>query len=1065
MRRRLVRFVQTKACNSAGIYHLQEDLRFAVFGSRSDRSSQISHEEIDALKKLEQLSLSHLKANNLLNQETSKPKPVPLRLPQLLGNNIDEHFQKIGQQMCTPYLDICEAFSGCTIPKLQDVIDGSDLQLHPGWTRYAKLEDPTPVAYPPESVIVFDVETLPSQTQFPVMATAVSDKYWYVWLNPWLLDSAVKNPNSLIPLGNHLQVVIGHNVGFDRKRVLEEYSVHESKKWFMDTMSFHIASSGMCNQQRLVYAEYMARTSKIDKLSSDLVEQDEATRLSTNRQIKKLKSMNSTLLASLPWLSKTCGNSLSSCVKFYLGLDLNKDDRNIFVTGNRDDFNPELTRKLILYCALDSYYTKNLFDVVFPKFLKKNSHPVSRGALQQLSQVFLPISSSWTEYVDTCEKYYENKQQEINSNLHILAEDAVGLVPSLSLHDESSPSNLHPQVDAKAHSEFMSTISSDPWLRQLDWDIKPLRYTKGTAKQPPRLAKNQKMPGKPKWYKDLFVGNTMKLFTRMRTAVLLLRLKFDAYPLVWSDKDGWCFDVPQDNASEYMALNFTIAKTDKNMISFKLPHPDGADARCTNPFAKFYLSYFDSGQISSENKLAANALVTNLECSYWISARQRIFNQMPVFFDDLANGDVNGRTKEPCQGFILPCVAPMGAVTRRAVEDTWLTASNAKKNRLGSELKSKVEAPEGYSIVGADVDSEELWIASVVGDSTFKMHGASALGWMTLEGTKNAGTDLHSKSAEILGISRNEAKVFNYGRIYGAGKASASRKLRQFNPSLSLREAEKKAEALYTSTKGVKVQGNKFALNSFYCGGTESVIFNQLALLASQPRQKTPILGSEITDALANVNLNAKKQNMLTTRVNWTIQSSGVDYLHLLVASMYYLTRLYNIDARLMLTVHDEVRYLVKEEDKYRASLALQVSNLWTRAMFCQQLGFEDIPANIAFFSLVDIDHILRKEVTDGCVTPTQQSPIKEGECLSIYSLLDKCDDLGAPNEKLLQAFRAQKVVPRNTVLSQIDIPYKVEFAEAQINDPTVAKSMATLATARNRKAINLPPIGFRTRV
>ena len=301
--------------------------------------------------------------------------------------------------------------------------------------------------------------------------------------------------------------------------------------------------------------------------------------------------------------------------------------------------------------------------------------------------------------------------------------------------------------------------------------------------------------------------------------------------------------------------------------------------------------------------------------------------------------------------------------------------------------------------------------------------------------------------------------------IYGAGKASASRKLRQFNPSLSLREAEKKAEALYTSTKGVKVQGNKFALNSFYCGGTESVIFNQLALLASQPRQKTPILGSEITDALANVNLNAKKQNMLTTRVNWTIQSSGVDYLHLLVASMYYLTRLYNIDARLMLTVHDEVRYLVKEEDKYRASLALQVSNLWTRAMFCQQLGFEDIPANIAFFSLVDIDHILRKEVTDGCVTPTQQSPIKEGECLSIYSLLDKCDDLGAPNEKLLQAFRAQKVVPRNTVLSQIDIPYKVEFAEAQINDPTVAKSMATLATARNRKAMNLPPIGFRTRV
>jgi hypothetical protein len=34
-------------------------------------------------------------------------------------------------------------------------------------------------------------------------------------------------------------------------------------------------------------------------------------------------------------------------------------------------------------------------------------------------------------------------------------------------------------------------------------------------------------------------------------------------------------------------------------------------------------------------------------------------------------------------------------------------------NRVGSELKSMVRAPPGYAIVGADVDSEELWICSV----------------------------------------------------------------------------------------------------------------------------------------------------------------------------------------------------------------------------------------------------------------------------------------------------------------------------------------------------------------
>ena len=65
-----------------------------------------------------------------------------------------------------------------------------------------------------------------------------------------------------------------------------------------------------------------------------------------------------------------------------------------------------------------------------------------------------------------------------------------------------------------------------------------------------------------------------------------------------------------------------------------------------------------------------------------------------------------------------------GTVTRRAVEPTWLTASNAKETRVGSELKVMVRAPDGYHFVGADVDSQELWIAAVLGDTRFAgMHG------------------------------------------------------------------------------------------------------------------------------------------------------------------------------------------------------------------------------------------------------------------------------------------------------------------------------------------------------
>ncbi len=43
---------------------------------------------------------------------------------------------------------------------------------------------------------------------------------------------------------------------------------------------------------------------------------------------------------------------------------------------------------------------------------------------------------------------------------------------------------------------------------------------------------------------------------------------------------------------------------------------------------------------------------------------------------------------------------------------------------MGSELKAMIQAPDGYNIVGADVDSQELWIASLLGDSHFTgIHG------------------------------------------------------------------------------------------------------------------------------------------------------------------------------------------------------------------------------------------------------------------------------------------------------------------------------------------------------
>ncbi|RYF44895.1 MAG: hypothetical protein EOO38_17005, partial [Cytophagaceae bacterium] len=219
---------------------------------------------------------------------------------------------------------------------------------------------------------------------------------------------------------------------------------------------------------------------------------------------------------------------------------------------------------------------------------------------------------------------------------------------------------------------------------------------------------------------------------------------------------------------------------------------------------------------------------------------------------------------------------------------------------------------------------------SVMGDSQFGLHGATAIGWMTLEGTKSAGTDLHSKTASILSISRDSAKVFNYSRIYGAGKKHAVQLLLQGDSTLTKEKAAKRADRLYEATKGSRAFRSKSqspaAVSSLWYGGSESFLFNTLEAIALSDRPTTPALGCGVTRALRKTYLE-DASSYLPSRINWVVQSSGVDYLHLLIVSMEYLISKYDIKARYLLSVHDEVRYLAEEGDRYRTALALQVAN------------------------------------------------------------------------------------------------------------------------------------------
>lgn len=1013
-------FKEKPRVNQLGVQYISNDLHKKVF-PHINPGEYLTPKHPALLN----IAKSHLQHHELLGKPTQITEPITINhFPQLIGNStLDEHFYKIGKRSAEPYLSMAEKLFAkeTSLPGKP-----SKWLFSSGWTRYAPGSPPKPVPYPTEDELVFDVEVLYKRSNFAVLATCASTKAWYGWVSPLLTnhanDDTYNDFEHLIPFNclKHPKLLVGYNVSYDRARVLDEYNIRQSKAFYLDGMALHVAISGICSQQRPKWMKHRKSKSQLEEGSEEDTE-------FTSEDTEIAREIAEDLMED-PWLNKGSPNSLANVLDFHCGQKLDKTDRDYF-SSLEPSIIIENFQGLMDYCAKDVDATYTVTKKLFPEFRVKVPHPVSFAALRHLGTLILPTTKKWEKYIENVEKTYEENRKQVTENLRARAKELVQYVE---------------QDDPKLLPDF----ESDPWLRQLNWSLKEPRLKKdGTL-----AAKQAFLTGYPEWYRDLFKTidvdgvkeKELNITLRTRITPLLLRLKWEGYPLIWYDSAGWCFNVPfKDSVIEKMeGKNYTRAKLNEEDLEryllnsesgfelFKIPHGDGPNKRCTSVLSKSYSRYFENETLTSEYNYAREILSLNNTASYWMGNRNRIMDQFVVYSDTEHTKNMFFEKKKdskahPEMGIIIPKLCTMGTITRRATENTWLTASNAKKNRIGSELKSLIEAPSGYCFVGADVDSEELWIASLVGDSLFKMHGATALGWMTLEGDKNERTDLHSKTAEILGISRNDAKIFNYGRIYGAGVKFATRLLKQFNVNLSDKEAEETATRLYQLTKGNTANSN-YLERRIYHGGTESVMFNALESIAYQEDPKTPVLGASITDALTVKNLN--KNVYLTSRINWAIQSSGVDYLHLLIVSMDYLIERYQVDARLAITVHDELRYLSKEEDKYRVALLLQISNLWTRSIFCEQMGIHELPQSIAFFSDVDIDHVLRKEVSMDCVTPSNPTPIRVGESLDIRKLLEKCDngnileDLSA-GSKLKKPLKltSYKYTQREPVISRLD--------------------------------------------
>ncbi|XP_063697937.1 DNA polymerase subunit gamma-1, mitochondrial [Culicoides brevitarsis] len=1028
-------------------------------------------------KKLFERFLSDLKRHELKLETSPRFKDVQLQLPELKGANIEEHFYKIGEMQSEPYKQLALSLVSKSAPEMP-----KNWIFQAGWVQYHPENGPQAVDFPPDDALVFDVEVCVNCGPAPVMAVAVSDKCWYSWVSNSLVNFTKTGEIAQeIPLDDYIpleskqlthktpRMVIGHNVSYDRARVREQYYLHQSGLRFLDTMSLHVAVSGVTSYQRAM-----------------------------------LKSKKEPSLDDFLWREQTSLNSLLEVYKLYCQKDLSKEARNIFMEGSYPDV-VENFQDLMKYCASDVLATREVLTKLFPLFLERFPHPVTLAGMLEIGMAYLPVNENWKKYVDTANAIFDKMNIESKQLLARKAIDAVKLMKNeqykkdLWLWDEDW-SVRKPRSTKKKQDETKEETNIEPYNAKLLLeglekeildDLKELDTTFHANFPKIKSKKPLYLPGFPAWYRKLcskpdtetFItyGFPDKVTNSMQITPKLLNLCWEGYPLHYIKGYGWGFLVPfkdvhsEDSETKKIPIKELIkkcpivdprtfrgarpdelgnlwqdveqklsrkdyyAKAKKDQTGgryngtgifsnivlegccyfLKLPHKDGGKNNVGNPLSKDFITKFSENVLSGDGIVAERVMAIGRMLSYWRNNRDRIQNQNLQY---LPNDVLPEDLKNQNLGAIIPQIVVCGTLTRRAMESTWLTASNAKEQRNGSELRAMIQSPPGYKIVGADVDSQELWIASVLGDAyAAQSHGATPFGWMTLSGTKSDATDMHSVTAKAIGINRDQAKIINYARIYGAGQQFAVQLLKQFNPTISDSEAKTKAFKMFQMTKGkrsyrvfpqywdtvenkayyqkeaVHIAGmfGKHVSEMFeppkWEGGTESAMFNRLEEIANEPSPKTPFLGSRLSRALEPAN--GMEDRFLPTRINWVVQSGAVDFLHLMLVCMRWLMQ---DKIKFCLSFHDEVRYLVRDEHKYQAALAMHVTNLLTRAFCASKLGLKDLPQSVAFFSSVEIDKVLRKEATADCKTPSNPDGLEKGygipagETLDIYQTLEK---------------------------------------------------------------------------
>jgi len=432
------------------------------------------------------IAQEHLEMHGLDPKSGSVLPNIALTLPPLQGYTIDQHFHRVGVRAAQPWSGLAVDLMEAQLPPLPD-----QWQIQAGWTKYHYHLDGSSfseyVEFPhhdgkPETMLVFDVETMPGYHPYAVLACAASPNGWYSWISPWLFDQCA-DPKQLVPLGDPdvARIVVGHNVSYDRARIREEYSLAGSRTRFLDTMALHVAVKGISSHQRPEWMKHRKSRARERELAAEAKEAVVALLQETrSRQAfeqdgakkEELHAMRTAIEESLSlntdpnedtreeaesktWEDITSANSLTDVARLHCGIEMDKAARNDFMECQPAEI-LENVHDYLNYCANDVSVTHRVYAKVLPEFLESCPTPASFSGMLTMGSSFLTVNEGWEKYLEDAERTYRSLEEGVKKRLVNLAVEARSMMENEKWKD-------------------------DVWLRQLDWTPKVAGKSRGVG--------------------------------------------------------------------------------------------------------------------------------------------------------------------------------------------------------------------------------------------------------------------------------------------------------------------------------------------------------------------------------------------------------------------------------------------------------------------------------------------------------------------------------------------------------------------------------------------------------